>query len=54
MSKTQISPQANPDRIERILNLRRSSAAGIHGDRRLRKLRTRGNLKVALRKGVLV
>jgi hypothetical protein len=48
MSKTW--NQANPDRIEKVLERRRSNAAGKHGDRRLGRLRTRGNQKVALRK----
>lgn len=49
MSKTW-NPEPNKDRIEKVLERRRSSAAGTHGDRRTKRLRTRGNIKVALRK----
>jgi hypothetical protein len=50
MSKTAFAAEANPDRIDRVLARRRSNAAGTHGDRRLRRLRTRGNVRVSLRK----
>jgi hypothetical protein len=50
MSKNRYRPEANPDRIDRVLARRRSNAAGIHGDRRLKRLRTRGNVRVSLRK----
>jgi len=45
MSKNRYRPEANPDRIDRVLA--RRNAAGPHGDRRLR---TRGNVRVSLRK----
>lgn len=48
MSKTWT--EANPDRIARVLDRKRSNAAGTHGDRRLKRLKTRGNVRVALRK----
>jgi hypothetical protein len=49
MSKT-YKAEANPDRVRAAQNRLRSSAAGVHGDRRLGRLRTRGNIKVSLRK----
>lgn len=41
MSKSTIAPQANPERIERVLARRASNAAGKHSDRRFRRQRTR-------------
>jgi hypothetical protein len=54
MSKSMITPQANPDRIARVLERRRSNAAGPHANPGQRRQRTRGAVRLALRKEALV
>lgn len=53
MSKSTISSQANPDRIARTLARRSSSAAGTHGDRRLKRQKTRSAVNRRLVKEAL-
>lgn len=50
MSKTINDPGANPDRIARTLARKRSGASGFHPDKRLRRRRSIGAVRVALKK----
>lgn len=54
MSKTlkAYSAESNIDRIGHVLSRRRSGAAGPHQDRRLRRQRTRGAIRLNLRREV--
>jgi len=54
MSKTMLDPQANPNRIDRVLARRRSNAAGPHASRGLRRQRTRAAVRLSLRKEAMV
>jgi len=52
MSKTSkaFSAESNIDRIERVLERRRSNAAGTHQNKGLRRQRTRNAIRLNLRK----
>ncbi len=56
MSKTMkaFSAESNVDRIGAVLERRRSGAAGIHQNRGFRRQRTRGAVRLTLRKEALV
>lgn len=56
MSKTvkAYSAESNQDRIGAVLLRRRSNAAGTHQNRALRRQRTRGAIRLSLRREVLI
>lgn len=44
------SNESNRDRIGAVLERRRSNASGAHGDRRLKRQRTRAAVRLSLRR----
>ena len=51
MSKTvKFRPESNPDRVEWVLLRRSSNAAGVHQNKAQRRQRTRGAVRLHLRK----
>ena len=48
MARTQkFRPEGNPDRIDALMQRRRSNAVGTHADRRQRRQRTRNAVRLA-------